>query len=81
LELLGECLVSLGRLRDAVVPLAAATSLSEQSRAPALLADLMRRLGDVDAAVRFARLALQRALDNKSARVLLRGLQVDPEAG
>ena len=63
-ELLGECLFELGRLQEAVVPLAAATTLNRQSRAPALLAEVFERLGDRDRAVEMARLAIERSAAN-----------------
>src|SRR5262245_41676709 len=54
LELLGECRIHLGLLREAVVPLAAATTLNIQPRAPALLADVLLRLGETENASRIA---------------------------
>ena len=82
LELLGECYLSVGRVREAIVPLAAATSLNEQSRAPALLADALYKLGDNEQAIRLARLAMLRAPSNKLARSVLArlGVEVDNDA-
>jgi tetratricopeptide (TPR) repeat protein len=71
LELLGECYHHLGKLRSAIIPLAAATALNLQSRAPALLADVFSRLGEDETALRFARLALERSSNNKLALEVL----------
>jgi tetratricopeptide (TPR) repeat protein len=71
LELLGECYHHLGKLRSAIIPLAAATALNLQPRAPALLADVFCRLGDNEAAIRFARVAIERAPGNKIALEVL----------
>src|SRR5262245_38776101 len=46
LELMGECLVLLGRPRAAIVPLAAAARLNRQVRAPSLLAKALLEIGD-----------------------------------
>ena len=61
LELLGECFVKLGRLNEAVVPLAAATTLNKGVRAPALLAEVFLRLGDYHDARTLAGVALARS--------------------
>lgn len=71
LELLGECRCLLGDFRAAIVPLAAATALNEQCRAPALLADAWLRLGEIDRAARFARWALERGPGNRLAADVL----------
>ena len=71
LELLGECYCNLGRFRSAVIPLAAATALNMQARAPALLADAFSRLNEGEDAVRFARLALERSPGNRLALEVL----------
>jgi lipopolysaccharide biosynthesis regulator YciM len=65
LELLGECLVRVGRLREAIVPLAAVTTLNGQVRAPSMLAKVFLDLGDRVNARRIARLALGRAPTNR----------------
>lgn len=78
LELLGECRIRLGLLREAIVPLAAATALNEQSRAPSLLADVLCQLGDSDDAIRMARLALARSPTNRAALEVLRKLEHVP---
>jgi len=71
LELLGECHLKTGRVRDAVTYLTAATDLNQQSRAPALLAEAFEKLGDVDRAKEFAELALMRSEDNARAKAVL----------
>ena len=68
LELLGECLDRLGRVREAIVPLAAATTLNAQVRAPALLADVFLRLEQFEDARAMAELALARDPANRAAR-------------
>ena len=67
LELWGECLLRLGRPRDAVVPLAAATALNRQPRAPALLGQAFLALNQYSRAVEFADEALARAPGNRTA--------------
>ena len=67
LELLGECLVSLGRPREAVVPLAAATTLNKGVRAPALLAQVFLEMGEIRDAYDLAELALSRHSGNRLA--------------
>jgi hypothetical protein len=68
LELLGEAWLRSGNPRRAVVPLAAATTLNLQVRAPSLLAEALLELGDEREAHRIARLALDRDPNNKKAR-------------
>jgi tetratricopeptide (TPR) repeat protein len=60
LELEGECLLRLGRPREAIVPLAAATALHPAARPPALLAQVFLALGHYGEAVKFAEEALRR---------------------
>jgi tetratricopeptide (TPR) repeat protein len=60
LELLGECYIHLGQSQKAVVPLAAATTLNDHVRAPALLSDVLAQLGDTYNARRICELALGR---------------------
>jgi len=67
LELLGECLVRLGRPREAVVPLAAATTLNKGVRAPALLAQVFLETGEFQQADDLAELALSRHSGNRLA--------------
>lgn len=68
LELLGECLIRLGRLREAIIPLAAATGLNRGVRAPSLLAEVFLRLQDYHAAKEMAELALSRDAGNRKAQ-------------
>jgi tetratricopeptide (TPR) repeat protein len=67
LELLGECFIHLNRLAEAVVPLAAATTLNQGVRAPSLLADVFLKLEDYDRANELAKIALSRDPDNRMA--------------
>jgi len=71
LEVLGESLLHLGRTNEALVPLAAATVLNRQGRAPSLLAKALLALGDPVKAHELAHLALQRAPGNKLAGSIL----------
>src|SRR5262245_5090751 len=68
LELLGECLMRLDRHCEAVVPLAAATSLNRGVRAPSLLAEVFTKLGQFHDANEMADIALSR--DPKNQRAL-----------
>ena len=67
LELLGECFIRLNRLPEAVVPLAAATTLNQGPRAPSLLADVFLKLEDSDRANEVAEIALSRDPNNRIA--------------
>jgi tetratricopeptide (TPR) repeat protein len=67
LELLGECYLRLGEHEHAIVPLAAATTLNRQSRAPSILAEVYERLGDRERAGDMARVALGRDPGDKRA--------------
>jgi tetratricopeptide (TPR) repeat protein len=67
LEILGEAWLRLGQPKRAIVPLAAATTLNEQVRAPSLLAEALLALGDQLLAHRIAELALRREPNNKKA--------------
>jgi tetratricopeptide (TPR) repeat protein len=71
LELLGECYLRLGEHDRAIVPLAAATTLNLQSRAPSILAEVFERLGNLDRAEEMARVALSRDGANKRAQGVL----------
>ena len=68
LELLGECLIKIGRLQEAIVPLAAATALNAGVRAPALLAEVFLQLDQREDAERAAEIASTRHPANKTAR-------------
>jgi tetratricopeptide (TPR) repeat protein len=67
LELLGECLLRLNQPREAIVPLAAATALNRQARAPTLLARAFLQLGTYGDALDQAEEALRRDPGNKQA--------------
>ena len=71
LELLGECYMKLGKFKKAVVPLAAATTLNRQFRAPLLLAETLLELGDIAEAHQCAKLAAQRNSTSRRVRELL----------
>lgn len=71
LELLGECLVSSGRIREAIVPLAAATTLNNGVRAASLLAKALADVGEVERSKDIANLALSRDPNNRLARSIL----------
>ena len=68
LELLGEALMLLGRPKEAIVPLAAASTLNRQVRAPALLAQAFLKLGREADAYAAAQDALTRDPNNRMAR-------------
>ena len=67
LELLGECLGSLNRWQEAIVPLAAASALNHGVRAPSLLAEAFLQIGRYSDAVYAADLALSRDMKNRKA--------------
>lgn len=71
LELLGECLCALGRHKEAVVPLAAATSLNDQVRAAALLSKALLATGERKRAVEIARRVLEKSPGNRIARQVI----------
>jgi tetratricopeptide (TPR) repeat protein len=81
LELLGECLLRLERPREAIVPLAAATALNRQGRAPALLAQAFLELGTYRDALDQAEEALRRAPSNKLAIGIRQAARRHLEAG
>lgn len=66
LELLGECLMRLGRHVEAIVPLAAATTLNKGVKAPSLLAQAYYFLGEMHDANQMAGLALSRDPNNRT---------------
>ncbi len=68
LELLGECLMQLGKLVDAIVPLAAATALNK-GVTPALLAEAYYFLHEMHDAGEMAEVTLSRDVSNKKALV------------
>src|SRR4028119_1434570 len=67
LELLGECFIHLNRWQEAIVPLAAATSLNKSVRAPSLLAEVFLKLEDYPSAEEMAEIALCRDTNNRKA--------------
>lgn len=66
-ELLGECYLQMKRVSEAIPFLAAATTLNQGVRAPALLADAWLCLGAPDKAADAANIALARDPKNKIA--------------
>jgi tetratricopeptide (TPR) repeat protein len=71
LELVGECLLVLGKPTQAVVPLAAATALNDQVRAPSLLSQALLAIGDYERAAKVAATVLARSPGNRVARAVL----------
>jgi len=71
LELMGECLLELGRPINAVVPLAAATTLNRQIRAPSLLARALLEIGEFHHAAEIAQIVISRAPGNRNAMAVL----------
>jgi tetratricopeptide (TPR) repeat protein len=71
LELLGESLQKLGRYRESVVPLAAATALSRHHRAPALLSRSLLEAGKREDARAAAWRVIEVDIGNKAARAVL----------
>lgn len=68
LELLGEAWLRKGEPLRALVPLAAASMLNTQVRAPSLLAEALLALGETIDAHRIALVALQRDPKNRKAK-------------
>ena len=60
LQILGECLQKMGRLSEAVVPLAAAVSLNPHPRSAALLAQTFFAISDFVNARKYAEITLVR---------------------
>ena len=79
LELLGQCLITLGRPQEAIVPLAAAVTLNNSVRAPALLAEVFWELGQTADAAQLAEIALARDPNNKKARLVKEKLSNDTD--
>jgi predicted Zn-dependent protease len=71
LELIGEVRCRLGRHRDAIVPLAAATGLNRGSRAPCLLAEAFIELGEWSDAQAAAAESLRRTPGYGRAQIAL----------
>ena len=74
LELLGECLLKLGRTQESIVPLAAAVGLNRGVRAAALLGEALLELEQYDHAIDAAEEALRRDSNNRKARTILESL-------
>jgi tetratricopeptide (TPR) repeat protein len=70
-ELIGECLMILGRHSDALEPLAEAVALNPGVRARSLLAEAFLALENSDDARRCANLALERDPTNKRAKAVI----------
>lgn len=70
-QLLGDCLLRVGRPREAIIPLAAAVGLNRQPNAAILLAQAFIAIGDLSDAEAAARSAAERAPDNPKAKALL----------
>ena len=77
LELEGECLVMIGKSREAIVPLAAAATLNSGVRAISLLADVYLTLGEFERSKHFALEALKRDSKNKLALQILNTVAAD----
>jgi tetratricopeptide (TPR) repeat protein len=67
LELLGEALLNVKKIKESIIPLAAATTLNRQVRAPSLLAEALLELGEREKAREAAMIALERDKTNKRA--------------
>ena len=78
-ELLGECLMKLGRHKEAVGPLASAVALNQGVRAPSLLAEAFLFIGDKICAQEFAELALNRDPNNKKAKDIMAKIGAEGE--
>jgi uncharacterized protein HemY len=70
MELLGEALLEIGRVGEAICMLAGATQLCLTDRAPTLLAKALIQAGDLVGADRAVDTALARAPTSKTARLL-----------
>ncbi len=67
---MGECLLALGRPIQAVVPLAAASALNDQVRAPFLLSQSFLAIGDYERAAKWAATVLARSPGNRVSRAV-----------
>jgi tetratricopeptide (TPR) repeat protein len=72
LELQGQCYFKLKRYSEAIIFLAAATSLNRGLRAPLLLMDVLLEVPDVKAAKDIAKIVLAREPNHKQAKALLK---------
>ena len=71
LELIGECLMRTGRNIEAIIPLAASSTLNVGPRAPSLLAEAYLALGKMHDAKAMAEMALSRDANCKRAKIVL----------
>lgn len=76
---LGRCYLELGQYREAIVPLAAATTLNGQGIAPYNLAIVMQNLGDLNFALKLSELAVARQPDLRRARILMEEIKMKLE--
>ena len=75
LELIGECYLKMGKSKQAIVPLAAASMLNDGVRSSALLARALFEECDYHGAMRAAKIAMSRSPDNKLAKTILQDSQ------
>jgi tetratricopeptide (TPR) repeat protein len=75
LELIGEALCRLGRPREAIVPLAAATGLNRGSRSPCLLAEAFVAIKDWRSAKDAAEESLRRTPAYHRAKTILASVE------
>jgi tetratricopeptide (TPR) repeat protein len=68
--LLGDCLMRVQRVREAIIPLAAATTLNRQGIAPTLLAECFLGLNDPSSAWEYVQIARARQPHYKRAQDL-----------
>lgn len=68
--LLGDCLMRVQRFQDAIIPLAAATTLNRQGIAPTLLAEVFLAIDDPSRAWEYVQIALERQSHFKRAQQL-----------
>ena len=75
LELLGEAYIKLGKYNLAITPLAAATALNNNVKAPSKLAEAFYHLSMHDEAQHFANIALERDPNNKLSRTIIENIK------
>ena len=76
LEMLGACYLAVEEPGKAITPLAAATTLKRQPRAPYLLATALVSCGDLHTAIRVLKRSLEESPNHNRARALLAELEV-----
>ncbi len=79
LELLGECLLKIGRNTEAIIPLAASATLNTGVRSLTLLAEALFLSKDVMKAKEVVNAALKKDENNRRAKKLLERISVDDE--